>query len=725
MVNNIDNYISPKIFTLLESTFQKVYKANRQILTPIDLLEVILEEDSLLPLFSKMKVKPEDILLKLTNLNRHSTSKGKIKTGKVILSPDTKIVLLRAIKLAGSLNFNTINLPTLLFSLCKIPAIKKILENLGVDLSFIEEEIEANRANLNKKDEDAHLLLKNHLIDIHSVINKKTKIIGREKELSQLVRILIRSNKNNVIIAGETGVGKSSIIYLLAQNLDHKKLTKLKELPIYEFDLLGMANSLMLRNIGNFIEIIEKELRNIGNAIFFIKDYELKGKKESFEKVLTSQIIRILLESPRSRVIISMTSKSLKTFNAQNGKLFNKFEVVKIKEPSISATTQILQENIPKLSSFHSINIKPDVPQEVAELAKRYIHEKHLPEKAIDLLDESCSKASLDGKKSVSIIDVQKVVSEKTGIPTNKLSTTEKTKLLNLEQQLNSVLIGQKEAVHSVSEVIRRSRAGLKDPGKPIGSFLFLGPSGVGKTYLAQNLTQIIYDSQNAMIRIDMSEFGEPHTVQRLIGPPPGYVGYDEGGQLTNPVWERPYSLILLDEIEKANPKVFDIFLQLLDEGRLTDGQGRTVDFKNTIIIATSNIASEEILDLFLQKGKSLSGFDKEEFLKNQIIPILKSYFRPEFINRFDDIIVFNELGVEELFQISKLQIKKIQKRLEDKQITLNVSNEKLMSLAKKAYNPTFGARQLIRLIQNEIENIVAHKIISGEINQGETVNIE
>ncbi len=376
-----------------------------------------------------------------------------------------------------------------------------------------------------------------------------------------------------------------------------------------------------------------------------------------------------------------------------------------------------------KLEDFHSVKIDDNAIRDSVVLSKRYIQDRHLPDKAIDLLDEASSKIALENKTVLTTEDIRDIISNRTGIPVNSLSADDQSKLSNLEELLAQSVIGQPHGIHVVSEAIRRARAGLKDPNKPTGSFLFLGPSGVGKTELAKVLAREIYNTEKALIRLDMSEFSEQHTVQRLVGAPPGYVGYDEGGQLTNPVWDQPYSLILLDEIEKAHPKVFDVFLQVLDDGRLTDGQGRTVDFKNTIIIATSNIASSEIMEE-IKKAEDKETLSSSEFVDNIITPILRDYFRPEFINRFDEIVVFNPLGIEELIQIAKLQIKKIQKRLEEKGIIIEVSDETLRSFATEAYNPDFGARPLKRLLQDRIENVIAKSIIDGKIKEGDTFRI-
>jgi ATP-dependent Clp protease ATP-binding subunit ClpC len=478
------------------------------------------------------------------------------------------------------------------------------------------------------------------------------------------------------------------------------------------------------QNIQQISQSLLIDVKQKGNPILLLRDIDFTVDDASIEKTIMLDVLKTIIASGTARFIFTMNASNYRKFLSREQSLAKLFEIVKVAEPSGDLTIQILKSVAVRLSGFHNIQIPEEILTTCVTLAQRYIQDAFLPLKAINLLDETCSKASSEGKTTITAEDVRSVISEKTGIPIEKLTVSEQKKLVNLEETLNKKVVGQKPAVHVVSEVIRRNRVGLKDPKKPVGSFLFLGPSGVGKTYLAKNLTKIVYDNEKAMIRIDMSEFSESHTVQRLIGSPPGYVGYDEGGQLTNPVWEQPYSLILLDEIEKAHPKVFDIFLQVLDEGHLTDGQGRTVDFKNTIIIATSNVASDQILQKIEREGIPEGGFEREQFYENEILPLLREYFRPEFINRFDEVVIFNPLSVEQLQIIGKLQVEKIQQRLIDKKIELHVSDEKLHQLAEKAYNPSFGARPMIRLIQEQIENVIAGKILSGEIKKGETVQM-
>jgi len=648
----------------------------------------------------------------------------KIPDGQVHFSPDLKATLIRSFQISQNLSISQIGLEELLLATLYDAQIYKILSDNSINSDSLVNLIFSYKGKSKQKKETDP-------IDRFSInltkqpIDKREKIVNRETEYAQLIRVLARAEKNDIILLGEIGVGKSSLVNKLVNSIISGDIPQsLSKFQVLEFNITSFFSALLSHDYTDLQDILIENLRNSGEIILYIKNLQFSTYKNNLQFSILTNLVRSINDLHNIHLIISTDSSSYKKIVSQETFLSDNFEIIKIKEPSQELSIKILEENSKKLSSFHNIEINASVIKACVSLSKRYIQDRFLPSKAIDLLDETCSKVTLENRKKVSIEDVKSVISEKTGIPIEKLTITEQKRLLELENILNQKVIGQKEAVHIVSEVVRRSRAGLKDPKRPIGSFLFLGPSGVGKTYLAKNLTKIIYDNENAMIRLDMSEFSEPHTVQRLIGSPPGYVGYEEGGQLTNPVWERPYSLILLDEIEKAHKSLFDIFLQVLDEGRLTDGQGRTIDFKNTIIIATSNIASDKILDKINKNKKNLSGFNREKFLEEKIMPLMREYFRPEFINRFDEIVIFNPLDIEGLKTIAKLQIKKIQKRLKNKNIKVEISNKRLESIAHDSYNPLFGARPLIRTIQDDIENTIAKKIISGQVKSGDTVNL-
>lgn len=722
-MQDISRYYTTETLESILEACNIAFEKNMRVCYSSHLLASLLKKEKIQQILAQSRINIEELMTKVNQTREEHTRATAVRRGVVIFSPDLKISILRAYLIATSHGINEVGIEELFLSILYSPEIQSLISALNIDIKEVEYFLIGAKGGQVKKPGERVSYIDKFTVDLTEIAQKGEieEIVDREKELSQLSRTILRSTKNNVILIGEVGVGKSTIVRLLAKKISKGEyMEQLRDVKVYELNISTLFSSLNYQNLNEVLESFQDELQQQGKTIIFIKNFDIGTYEKSPEKIVALNLIKALLTVSNVQIIISMSSASYKNLLSQDQIFTQHFEPVKVSEPSVDFSTKILEQSARRISQFHNINIPDNVISTCVKLSKRYIQDRYLPSKAIDLLDETSSKANLENRKEITIEDVKKIVSDKTGIPVDRLTESEQKKLMNLEEILNKSVKGQKEAVHIVSEVVRRSRAGLKDPKKPIGSFLFLGPSGVGKTYLAQNLTKIIYDSENAMIRLDMSEFSESHTVQRLIGSPPGYIGYEEGGQLTNPIWERPYSLILLDEIEKAHPKVFDIFLQVLDEGRLTDGQGRTVDFKNTIIIATSNIASEEILEKTKKQQKGLTGFSREKFLEEEIHPILKEYFRIEFINRFDDIVLFNPLSVDVLVSIAKLQIDKIQKKLEEKKIQIKISDNKLLELAEKSYNPAFGARPLIRIIQEQIENTLARKIVSGEIREGD-----
>lgn len=722
---DVSKYFSREALETISASCKYAYDSGHRFCNSSHLFLTCIKTREIYSLLSQQNLDLSKVEAELLDSFKNVSCPVNIPKGKVLFSPDLRIAILQSYLVSVSLVSEKVEIKDLFLSCLYSPLIHRLLTKYGINVSFIENLIIGTKTTPAEAKQDSSLLTR-FTNDITRLAKNNTleEIVNRQNELAQLTRILVRKSKNNVVLLGESGVGRSSIVHLLAQKIVSGNVPQqLQDMRVLELNMQAFISAAAIRNINELTDLLKEELRKETNVVLFIKNIEI-ASEGSIEKTLITHMIKYLTAEIQNRLICTMSSPGYKQFVTKEKDLAERFEVVKVAEPSLDLASKILESKSHKLSQYHNVAINPDVLLTTIKLSKRYIQDKFLPSKAIDLLDETCSQVVLDNRKHVTSDDVKTIIAEKTGIPIQSLTVSEQRKLVDLEGILNKTVIGQKQAVHIVSEVIRRSRAGLKDPKRPIGSFLFLGPSGVGKTYLAKNLARVVYDNEKATIRLDMSEFSESHTVQRLIGSPPGYVGYEEGGQLTNPVWEQPYSLILLDEIEKAHPNVFDIFLQVLDEGRLTDGQGRTVDFKNTIIIATSNIAAEEILEKISQGKADLTGFDREKFFEQEIMPILKLYFRPEFINRFDEIVIFNSLEVSQLQEIANLQIEKIRQRLKDKAISLNVSEQKLKELASKSYNPSFGARPLIRLIQEQIENVLARKIISGEIKQGDTVNL-
>ena len=544
---------------------------------------------------------------------------------------------------------------------------------------------------------------------------KLDAVIGRTKEIDQVIRILARRSKSNAILIGDPGVGKTAIVEGLALKISQGDVPELlKQVQIYNLNLTNLlAGASYQGELEERLNQIVKEVKKMGQTIVFIDEiHMIVGAGAAAGAMTAANILKPALARGDLNVIGATTLDEFRQYIEKDPALERRFEPVYVEEPSPADTLKILEAVSVKLKKHHGVDIDPTALQAAIDLSTRYVQDRFLPDKAIDLLDEATSGAKIAGKASVAIEDIKQVLAQRTGIPITALTQEESLQLLDLDKQLKQQVIGQDQAVNAVCDVIKRSRAGLKDPNRPIGSFLLLGPTGVGKTELAKALARVVYKSEKAMVRLDMSEFTEAHTADKLIGAPPGYVGYEEGGQLTNPIRRRPYSLILMDELEKAHPKVFDVFLQVLEDGRLTDSQGHLADFKNTIIIVTSNI------DVASLQGPTLQA-DRTELMKT-----LSSYLRPEFLNRIDEIIIMNKLGLKEIKAIARIQLSQVINRLKVKGITLIVPEAALDKLAKGGDVAEFGARPLKRLIQDKIEEPIAEMIISGQLKSGDSYDL-
>lgn len=530
-------------------------------------------------------------------------------------------------------------------------------------------------------------------------------ILHRDLLLERLQRTISRGRSNNPLILGEPGVGKTALVHGLAFRLAQAGKKAFYKGSIVEIDTVALA---MLLAEGNAHELDQQRetLLRAAPALLVIDDARLLFTQSSLGSLL--YFLQPLLENPQTPVALICGMAEYRRYIEREPVFSRELEPLEVLELGIEESRDILLNLIPDRQHQTKMTIPSAVAQECVVLAKRYLQHRSLPDKAVQLLDDALALATRNGAKTVTGTLCKQIVAERTGIPVATLSAAEQEQLLQLENKLNKLVIGQPHVTKAVAQVIRRSRAGLKEAGRPIASFLFLGSSGVGKTELAKVLSKTIFHNERSLVRFDMSEFSEAHTVQRLVGAPPGYVGFEEGGQLTNAVLAQPYSLILLDELEKAHPKIFDLFLQVMDDGRLTDGKGRTVDFSNTIIIATSNLGLDRILTGF-SKGEAVTS---QTWYETHLLPLLVRYFRLEFLNRFDGTLTFSPFTQDAIWEIAQLELKKLQKRLEHLEVEIAVDTTRFRADVEALYNPSFGARPIRRYLQETIENTLADQLL-------------
>ncbi|MBB2940361.1 ATP-dependent Clp protease ATP-binding subunit ClpC [Actinoplanes lutulentus] len=560
-------------------------------------------------------------------------------------------------------------------------------------------------------------------------------VIGREKEIERVMQVMSRRLKNNPVLIGEPGVGKTAVVEGLSQAIVKGDVPEtLKDKQLYTLDLGALVAGSRYR--GDFEERLKKvlkEIRTRGDIILFIDEiHTLVGAGAAEGAIDASSILKPVLARGEVQAIGATTGDEYRKSIEKDGALERRFQPVRVEEPTVVMTIEILKGLRTRYEEHHGITINDAALVAAATLADRYISARFLPDKAIDLIDEAGARMRIQRMTSAEVgsdvgeEQIAEVLGNWTGIPVHKLTEEETTRLLRMEDELHQRVIGQDDAVQSVAKAIRRTRAGLKDPKRPSGSFIFAGPSGVGKTELSKALAEFLFGSEDALIQLDMSEFHDRSTVSRLVGAPPGYVGYDEGGQLTEKVRRKPFSVVLFDEIEKAHPDVFNTLLQILEEGRLTDGQGRIVDFKNTVIILTTNLGTRDATKAvsigFQASEASASSYER---MKLKVNDELKQNFRPEFLNRIDDTIVFHQLTEDEILRIVDIFIARIVGQLKNKDMGLVLTDEAKKYLAAKGFDPVFGARPLRRTIQRDLEDTLSEQILFNELRPGQTVVVD
>jgi len=562
-------------------------------------------------------------------------------------------------------------------------------------------------------------------------------VTGRDKEVERVIHIILRRTKNNPLLIGEAGVGKTAIVEALAQKIiDGSVPQELKNKKIIQLELASLVAGASHR--GEFEERLRNIIREVQAAndkVLFIDEiHTLIGAGDSDGALDASNIIKPYLARGSFQLIGTTTTAEFRKYFEKDKAFARRFQPIIVEEPQEDVAVEMLKVLKPKYEKFHNVTFSDDSLVQAVKLSKKYIGERLLPDKAIDVLDEAAAEVKLQcaaGKRTENVIkkqDIETVISNWTGIPITKLTEDESQKLLKLEDLIHKRFIDQEEAVVAVAEAVRRGRIGLSNTNRPIASFIFLGPTGVGKTELAKTLAEILFGKDDAMIRLDMSEYMEKHEVAKLIGAPPGYVGYEEGGQLTEAVRAKPYSIVLLDEVEKAHPDVFNILLQLLEDGRLTDNKGNTISFKNTIVIGTSNIGSSLIQQKLMggNADKTPEQAEKEyKELHSMLQEELIKFFRPELLNRFDGTVVFKPLSKKDMTQVTRLSIEKTQKLLKEQGFDLFATDSALRQLAEEGYDPVYGARPLRRLIQTAIENPISLHLISKEFVHGDTIKID
>ncbi len=721
-------------------------------------------------------------------IDRAVTQAPRSVRGSARLTPSAKRALLDALQIARATGSSSITPEHLLFALAVNPdhPVSRLLRDSGVTPQSLQQAAGTQRTTEPAEGKQSETpTLDEYGTDMTSLARegRLDPVVGRDDEVEECIEVLARRRKNNPVLTGDPGVGKTAIVEGIAQRIFDDDVPEiLRGRRLVQLDLSGVVAGTRYR--GDFEERLNKIIEEIRShseelLIFIDELHTIVGAGAAEGSTSAGNMLKPELARGELHIIGATTVDEYRKNIEKDAALERRFQPIDVPEPSVADTIEILRGLRDRYEAHHQVRFSDESLVSAAELSDRYITERFLPDKAIDLVDQAGARVRLRLKTSSTALreleeriktldeqkdkavqeedyerasrlrdelteakssihqargtgsavpevggeDIAEVVSRRTGIPVSRLTQEERERLVNLEEVLHERVIGQNEAVNAVAEAIRRNRAGLSDPDRPVGSFLFLGPTGVGKTELARALAEAMFGSEEAMIRVDMSEFQERHTVSRLTGAPPGFVGYEEAGQLTESVRRHPYSVLLLDEIEKAHPDVFNLLLQLLDDGRLTDGQGRTVDFRNTVVIMTSNLGSETIT------GGAPMGFTADGQMdpdtERRVMRRLREEFRPEFINRIDEVIVFTQLGEEELGQITRLMLQKTEERLQQQGIAVRFTDEAVGWLSERGYQPSYGARPLARTIQRNVGNKLSRMVLDGQVVSGDNVVVD